>query len=131
MLGKEKIENYLKTIYKLQMYCDRVKGVSIASELHVSRPTVCVTLRELRNIGYVRAYDDGSISLTKMGLDEARNIEDRFSFLTEMLTFLNVDKTTAAEDACRLEHNLSDDSYNALRKFFASKWRRNYNENIS
>ncbi len=96
------------------MYCDKVKGVSVASELHVSRPTVCVTLRELRNIGYVRPYD-GSISLTKKGIAEACNIEDRFSFLTEMLTFLNVDKTTDAEDSCRLEHNLSDDSYNTLR----------------
>ena len=121
MLGKEKIENYLKTIYKLQLYGDRVKGVNVASELHVSRPTVCVALRELRNIGYVKAYDDGSISLTKKGLAEARNIEDKFSFLTEMLTYLNVDKTIAAEDACRLEHSLSDDSYKALQQFFSAK----------
>ena len=121
MLGKEKIENYLKTIYKLQLSGDRVKGVNVASELHVSRPTVCVALRELRNIGYVKAYDDGSISLTKKGLAEARNIEDKFSFLTEMLTYLNVDKTIAAEDACRLEHSLSDDSYKALQQFFSAK----------
>ena len=121
MLGKEKIENYLKTIYKLQLSGDRVKGVNVASELHVSRPTVCVALRELRNIGYVKAYDDGSISLTKKGLAEARNIEDKFSFLTEMLAYLNVDKTIAAEDACRLEHSLSDDSYKALQQFFSAK----------
>ena len=121
MLGKEKIENYLKTIYKLQLSGDRVKGVNVASELHVSRPTVCVALRELRNIGYVKAYDDGSISLTKKGFAEARNIEDRFNFLTDMLAFLNVDKITAAEDACRLEHNLSDDSYKALQQFFNAK----------
>ncbi len=121
MLGKEKTENYLKTIYKLQLSGKRVKGVNVASELHVSRPTVCVALRELRNIGYVKAYDDGSISLTKKGLTEARNIEDRFSFLKEMLTFLNVDKVTAADDACRLEHSLSDDSYKALRQFFSTK----------
>lgn len=120
MLGKEKIENYLKTIYKLQLSGDRVKGVNVASELHVSRPTVCVALRELRNNGYVKAYDDGS-TLTKKGLAEARNIEDRFNFLTDMLTFLNVDKITAAEDACRLEHNLSDDSYKALQQFFNAK----------
>ncbi|HBI51912.1 MAG TPA: hypothetical protein DDX72_03925 [Ruminococcaceae bacterium] len=121
MLGKEKIENYLKTIYKLQLSGDRVKGVNVASELHVSRPTVCVALRELRNIGYVKAYDDGSISLTKKGLAEARNIEDKLSFLTEMLAYLNVDKTIAAEDACRLEHSLSDDSYKALQQFFSAK----------
>ena len=121
MLGKEKIENYLKTIYKLQLSGDRVKGVNVASELHVSRPTVCVALRELRNIGYVKAYGDGSISLTKKGFAEARNIEDRFNFLTDMLTFQNVDKITAAEDACRLEHNLSNDSYKALQQFFNAK----------
>lgn len=71
MLGKEKIENYLKTIYKLQLTIGRVKGVTVASELHVSRPTVCVALKDLRKCGYVRAYDDGSISLTKKGLAKA------------------------------------------------------------
>lgn len=121
MLGKEKIENYLKTIYKLQLSNERVKGVKVASELNVSRPTVCVALRELRNIGYVRSYDDGSISLTKKGLSEAQDIEDKFSFLKDMLTFLNVDKATAAEDACRLEHSLSDDSYKALQQYFSAK----------
>lgn len=121
MLGKEKIENYLKTIYKLQLSNERVKGVKVASELNVSRPTVCVALRELRNIGYVRSYDDGSISLTKKGLSEAQDIEDKISFLKDMLTFLNVDKATAAEDACRLEHSLSDDSYKALQQYFSAK----------
>ena len=121
MLGKEKIKNYLKTIYRLRLTGGRVKGANVASELNVSRPTVCVALRELRNTGYVETSDDGSVSLTKKGLAEARDIEDRSGFLENMLTFLNVDKATAAEDACRLEHSLSDDSYKALRHFFAAK----------
>ena len=70
---------------------------------------------------FVISYDDGSVSLTKKGIAEARDIEDRFNFLTDMLTFLNVDETVAAKDACRLEHNLSDESYKALRQFFGAK----------
>ena len=121
MLGKEKIENYLKTIYKLQLTSDRVRGTDVASALQVSRPTVCVALKDLRKCGYVRAYDDGSISLTKKRLAKAQDIENRFSFLTDMLIFLNVDRSTAARDACRLEHSLSDDSYRALQQFFIAK----------
>ena len=121
LLGREKIENYLKTIYRLRSSGSRVKGVSLAAELNVSRPTVCVALRELRDSGYVISYDDGSVSLTKKGIAEARDIEDRFNFLTDMLTFLNVDETVAAKDACRLEHNLSDESYKALRQFFGAE----------
>ena len=121
MIGKEKTENYLKTIYKLQKISGQARGSDVAAELNVSRPTVSVALKELRKKGYIKTYDDGSFLLTKKGLAEAQSIEERFSFLTDMLTFLNVDKTIAAEDACRLEHNLSDDSYRALQQFFSTK----------
>ncbi len=121
MLGKEKTENYLRTIYRLQSSGNRVKGVNVAAELNVSRPTVCVALKELRKKGYIKTYDDGSFLLTGKGAAEAISIEERFNFLTNMLTFLNVDKTIAAKDACRLEHDLSDDSYKALRLFFGEK----------
>ena len=121
MLGKEKIENYLKTIYKLHSSGEKVKGVSVASELKVSRPTVCVAIKELHKKGYVKTYGDGSFLLTRKGIAEAQYVEERFNFLTNMLTFLNVDKAIAAKDACRLEHSLSDDSYKALQQFFIAK----------
>ncbi len=121
MIGKEKTENYLKVIYKLQSSGSRVKGVNVASELNVSRPTVYVALKELRKEGYIRTFDDGSFMLTKTGVAEAQNVEDRFIFFKDMLTFLNVDKDIAEEDACRMEHTVSEDSYRALQQFFSAK----------
>lgn len=121
MIGKEKTENYLKTIYRIQKSSGQARGIDIAAELNVSRPTVCVAIKELRKKGYVKTYDDGSFLLTRKGIEEAQSVEERFIFLTDMLTFLNVDKAVAAEDACRLEHSLSDDSYKALQQFFGTK----------
>ena len=121
MIGKEKTENYLKVIYKLQSSGSRVKGVNVASELNVSRPTVCVALKELRKEGYIRLFDDGSFMLTRKGVAEAQNVEDRFNFFKDMLTFLNVDKDIAEEDACRMEHTVSEESYRALQQFFSAK----------
>ena len=121
MIGKEKTENYLKVIYKLQSSGSRVKGVNVASELNVSRPTVCVALKELRKEGYIRLFDDGSFMLTRKGVVEAQNVEDRFNFFKDMLTFLNVDKDMAEEDGCRMEHTVSEDSYRALQQFFSAK----------
>ena len=121
MIGKEKTENYLKVIYKLQSSGSRIKSVNVASELNVSRPTVCVALKELRKKGYIRPFDDGSFMLTRKGVVEAQNVEDRFNFFKDMLTFLNVDKDIAEEDACRMEHTVSEESYRALQQFFSAK----------
>ena len=121
MLGKEKTENYLKVIYKIQRACGQVRGIDVAKELKVTRPTVSFAVKELRKAGYIKDYDNNGFLLTKQGLARAREIEERFSFLERMLIFLNVDKTTAAEDACRMEHSLSDDSFRALQKFFIAE----------
>ena len=121
MIGKEKTENYLKVIYKLQSSGSRVKGVNVASELNVSRPTVCVALKELRKKGYIMPFDDGSFMLTRKGVTEAQDVENRFNFFKDMLTFLNVDKDIAEEDACRMEHTVSEESYRALQQFFSAK----------
>lgn len=118
MLGKEKTENYLKTIYRIQRAFGQVRGADVAKELNVTRPTVSFALKELRKDGYIKDYDNNGFLLTKKGLERAREIEERFSFLERMLLFLEVDKNTAAEDACRMEHSLSDDSFRALQKFF-------------
>ncbi len=121
MLGKEKTENYLKTIYKIQKNYGQVRGADVAKELNVTRPTVSVAIKELRSAGYIKNYDNNGFLLTKMGLEKARAIEERFSFLKNMLLFLNVDKAIADEDACRMEHSLSDDSFMALKRFFSAE----------
>ncbi len=121
MLGKEKTENYLKTIYKIQKNYGQVRGADVAKELNVTRPTVSVAIKELRSAGYIKNYDNNGFLLTKMGLEKARTIEERFSFLKNMLLFLNVDKAIADEDACRMEHSLSDDSFMALKRFFSAE----------
>lgn len=118
MLGKEKTENYLKIIYRLQKSEGRARGVDIAGELNVARPTVSVTIKELEKTGYVSTYGDGSAVLTEKGLEIAQAVTERYTFFVDMLHFLGIQGIQAKDDACHLEHSLSEESFKALKIFF-------------
>lgn len=118
MLGKEKTENYLKVIYRLQKMERSARGVDIAYELGVSRPTVSVAVKELEKEGYITTDSGSSAVLTEKGLAVAMSVTEKYSFFIDMLRFLNVSPSTAKIDACQLEHSLSDESFTALQKFF-------------
>ena len=118
MLGKEKTENYLKVIYRLQRMHGDVRGVEIADELNVSRPTVSIAIKDLEKSGLIKTNYDSSIRLTDEGISLAKAVTEKYDFFMDMLRFLHVDMNTAKEDACRLEHSLSEESFKALQTFF-------------
>ena len=117
MMKQETAEHYLRVILQLKKRYGAVRAVQIADELHVSRPTVCVALKELKRCGYAYDYDDHEIRLTQYGEQIASAITERCSFMQMLLTVLGVDPEVAEKDANLLGHDMSDVSYDALRSF--------------
>ena len=112
---QESAENYLETILMLHNRNQLVRAVDIANELDFSKPRVSVAMRNLRENGYIHVADDGNITLLPSGQEIAERIYERHTFLTRWLTALGVDEKVAAEDACRIEHVISDESFAALK----------------
>ena len=113
MKQNRKTEDYMKVIYRLQEN-DLVRGVDIARELGVTKPTVSVALRELEAAGLITVCLSRSVKLTPEGERIARGVAARYEALYGLLTELGVDEASAREDACRMEHGLSDSSLLAL-----------------
>lgn len=109
-------EDYLKTIYLLGRGTSGVRGVTIAEELGVSRPTVCIIVRRLEEDGYVTKNAEHEIFLTEQGYEIAKSTLDRHQTLETLLVELGVDQKTAAEDACKMEHGVSRESFQALKR---------------
>jgi Mn-dependent DtxR family transcriptional regulator len=108
-------EMYLETIYVLSQESSRVRGIDIGDYMGFSRPSVSRALSVLRNNGFVEKDPEGNIKLTKSGEDVAKRIYERHTVLTKMLQNLGVDEETATEDACRIEHYISDKSFEAIK----------------
>ena len=118
MLGKEKTENYLKVIHRLQRRNVYVRGKDLADELNVSKATVSIAVHELEKEGYVIIEYDCGIQLTAKGMQRAKIVTEKYDFFMDMLRYLRVDTETAKMDACRMEHSLSEKSFKALQAFF-------------
>lgn len=116
MIIGESAENYLETILILSQKKKAVRSVDIATELGFSKPSVCVAMRNLREHGYIITDGDGSISLTASGLEIANNVYTRHEIITKWLVGIGVSKDTAAVDACRIEHVISQESFECLCK---------------
>ncbi|MCQ2491571.1 MAG: metal-dependent transcriptional regulator [Lachnospiraceae bacterium] len=114
--SKESVEDYLETILMLEKRLPYVRSIDIAHELDYSKPSVSVAMRNLREQGYVDMDDYGHIHLTDIGRSWAKSVLERHELLTEWLIKLGVEKTMAEEDACRLEHDMSDETFAALKK---------------
>jgi Mn-dependent DtxR family transcriptional regulator len=108
-------EMYLETIYVLSQESDRVRGIDIGDYMGFSRPSVSRALSVLRENGFVEKDSEGSIKLTKSGEDVAKRIYERHTVLTKLLMGLGVDEETATEDSCRIEHYISDKSFEAIK----------------
>ena len=117
MIMGESAENYLETILILSQKKTTVRSVDIATELGYSKPSVCVAMRNLREHGYVVTGSDGAISLTESGLDIAKNVFNRHKTITNWLTGIGVSPDQAAIDACRIEHVISQESFECLREY--------------
>ena len=108
-------EMYLETIYVLSQRSSAVRGIDIGEELGYSKPSVSRALGVLKDEGLVKKDEDGFIKLTEAGEILAKRIYERHSVLTKFLIGLGVDEKTAAEDACRVEHYISDTTFEAIK----------------
>lgn len=113
---QESAENYLETILMLGQRKPHVRSIDIATELEVSKPSVSVAMKNLRENGYVVMDQDGFITLTDAGKAIALTIYERHVLLSEWLIQLGVDEKTALEDACRIEHVISAKSFEAIKR---------------
>ena len=116
MAVSEAIENYLETIYILSRQQSEVHAIDICSYLSYSRPTVSIVLRQMREHGLVTVNEENHIFLTDEGLQIAAHMFERHELLTSMLVMLGVSRETAQRDACKIEHDLSDETFDAIKR---------------
>ena len=114
---KESGEMYLESIYILCNSKANVRSVDIAEYMNYSKPSVCRAVGILKKEGYISVDDEGYISLTELGIKTSNKIFERHTVLTNFLIKLGVNKEIATEDACRIEHVISDVSLDAIKKF--------------
>lgn len=114
---QESAEMYLETILVLQNQ-GSVRAVDIAKNLGFSRPSVSVAVHALEAEHYISIKPDGTIQLEEKGRQIAEQIYERHTVLSNLLEFIGVDKETADSDACKIEHSISDKSFQCLKDFF-------------
>jgi len=113
---QESAENYLETIFILEKKLDRVRSIDIVNELNYSKPSVSVAMKNLKNHGYILIDNEGYITLTQKGLEIAQKMYERHTLLSDWLISLGVSPETAVDDACKIEHIISEESFNAIKK---------------
>ena len=109
-------EDYLETILVLQKKLSMVRSVDVARHLKVSKPSVCHAVATLRDGGFLMMDEDHFLHLTDVGREVAEKIYERHCFFTEQLITAGVDPKTAEADACRIEHTISQDSFEKIRR---------------
>lgn len=112
----ESAEDYLETILILRERIGQVRSIDIATEMNYTKPSISVAMKKLRANGYIRVDGDGFITLTDSGYEIASNIYNRHQVLTDFFVSLGVDEKIAAEDACRVEHDLSEETFEKIRE---------------
>lgn len=112
----ESQEDYLEKILQISQQKDNVHAIDIAREMNFSKPSVSVAMNKLKELGYIEINEKGEITLTPSGLAIAEKTLEKHIILTKMLMYLGVDEETAKEDACRMEHDISDKTWEAIRK---------------
>lgn len=112
-------EDYLEAILMIKKRSGNVRSIDVARELSFSKPSVSVAIKNLKTSNYITVDENGFINLTEAGQEIADKIYERHTFLTNWLTSLGVDPEVAAEDACKMEHAISSESFSAIKKFVA------------
>ena len=114
-------EMYLETIYVLSRKKASVRSIDVAEHMNYSKPSVSRGVGLLKKGGYITVDSDGHITLTEDGLFVAQKIFERHTVLSKVLMLLGVDEETAAEDACKIEHVISEKSFDSLKKYMEDK----------
>lgn len=126
---QESAENYLETILILQRRNGSVRSVDIGNELSFSKPSVSVAMKNLRENGYIEMAANGFITLTDKGRVIAETMYERHTMLSDWLIRLGVDAKTAVRDACRMEHVISAESFEAIKRYAAGNSGKTNSEN--
>ena len=121
MVIHESAEDYLESILILKERRGVVHSIDIVNELGYSKPSVSIAMKKLRESGYISMAPDGSITLNDSGLEVASRVYGRHKTLTRLFTMLGVSPETAAEDACKVEHDLSDETFSRIQEFLARR----------
>ena len=111
----ESAENYLETILMIKNKKGAVRSIDIANELEFSKPSVSVAMKNLRENGYIDVDSNGYISLLETGLEIAEKMYERHTTISNWLISLGVNEETAVEDACKIEHIISNETFEAIK----------------
>ena len=114
---KESAENYLEAILMIKKEKGHVRSIDVANELNFSKPSVSVAMKNFREEGYIVIENDGGISLTEKGLEVASKVFERHQVIARLLITLGVDEETAYEDSCKIEHDISQQTFEKIKEF--------------
>lgn len=117
MVIHQSAEDYLESIFVLQEQHGQVRSIDIVNLLGYSKPSVSIAMKKLRESGYISMSPDGLITLNESGLEIARQVYSRHKVITELFVMMGVPKEVAAEDACRVEHDLSQETFERIRDY--------------
>lgn len=118
--SEESLEDYLEVILILSQKSPSVRAIDIASELNFSKPSVSVAMKKLKGRDYISISEEGFIRLTESGKEIAEKVYECHRLLTDWMVYLGVDPEVAAIDACKMEHDISPESYEAMKKCILS-----------
>lgn len=113
---KESAENYLETILMLKNKNGYVRSIDIANELGFTKASVSVAMKSFREEGYITVDEHGTISLTQKGIEIAEKIYERHKVIAKLFISLGVSEEVAYEDACKIEHDISNESFDVIKK---------------
>ncbi len=117
MVIHQSAEDYLETILVLQQESGQVRSIDIVNKLGYSKPSVSIAMKKLRESGYISMAADGLITLNESGLEVAKRVYGRHTTITKLFTILGVSSEQAAEDACKVEHDLSKETFDRICEF--------------
>ena len=117
MVIHESAEDYLESILIVQERLGSVRSIDIVNELGYSKPSVSIAMKKLRDNGYISMAADGTITLNDSGLEVASRVYGRHKTLTRLFTLLGVSPEIAAEDACKVEHDLNEETFARIKEF--------------
>ncbi|MCL2718774.1 MAG: metal-dependent transcriptional regulator [Lachnospiraceae bacterium] len=117
MKTHESAENYLETIFILNNRGNKVRSIDIVNELGLSKPSVSIAMKKLREKDYIAIDNSGHITLTESGKKIAETMYERHLIISDVLISIGVDKETAIYDACKIEHCISEQTFLAIKNF--------------
>lgn len=115
---KESAENYLETILILSKKQDTVRSIDIANEMNFTKASISVAMKNLRENEYILVDKDGAILLTESGREIATRVYERHQLIAKILISLGVSEETAYEDSCKIEHDLSEESFEKIKEYY-------------